>query len=300
MTKNLSVIVDPVPSENYPTTFKVESTPIPDINDDEVLISMQKVGICGSDVHYWTHGKIGDFVVKKPMILGHEAAGKIEKVGKNVTHLKIGDRVAIEPGYPVENDEFSKTGRYNLSPVFFCATPPDDGCLSNFYKHKADYCYKLPDNMTYEEGAFCEPLSVGIHACRRGNVTLGCDVLILGAGPIGLVNVLVAKSMGAANIVVVDINEDRLKLAEKIGANGVYVPSKEMKPRDQAVKLINQLFDGREPSVCIECTGVESCLQLAVFSCKRAGTVVAVGMSKEEVNFPILLLVSKKRIESYI
>merc|ERR1711937_424046 len=221
--QNPSIVVTPKPSDGYPMTLQVVDKPVPEPKDDEVLLDMQKVGICGSDVHYWTHGRIGDFVVDNEMILGHEAAAKVIKLGKDVTNLKVGDRVAIEPGYPTVNDDYPKTGRYNLSPVFFCATPPDDGCLSRFYTHKAAFCYKLPDNMSYEEGAFCEPLSVGIHACRRGNVTLGCDVLILGAGPIGLVNVLVAKSMGAANIVVVDINEERLKLAKKIGASGTYV-----------------------------------------------------------------------------
>lgn len=129
------------------------------ISQTQVLLEMGSVGICGSDVHYWTWGRIGDFIVKEPMILGHEASGKVVKVGKNVTNLKLGDRVAIEPGYPLVEDEYYKTGRYNLSDVFFCATPPDDGCLMKYYAHRATWCHKIPDNMTYEEAAFIEPLS---------------------------------------------------------------------------------------------------------------------------------------------
>ncbi|MGH0171989.1 UNVERIFIED_CONTAM: hypothetical protein FKN15_062529 [Acipenser sinensis] len=149
----------------------------------EVLLRMHSVGICGSDVHYWQHGRIGDFVLKKPMVLGHEASGQVLKVGSAVEHLKPGDRVAIEPGVPREIDEFCKNGRYNLSPtIFFCATPPDDGNLCRYYVHNGNFCYKLPDNVTYEEGALIEPLSVGIHACRRAGVTLGSTVFVCGAG----------------------------------------------------------------------------------------------------------------------
>jgi len=285
--KNPAVVVTPgKPQGEFPTTLAVIDTPVPEIGDDDVLISMQQVGICGSDVHYWTHGAIGDFVVEKPMILGHEAAGKIVSCGKNVTHLKAGDRVCIEPGYPTVQDDFAKTGRYNLSPVFFCATPPDDGCLSRFYKHKGAFCYKLPENMSYEEGAFIEPLSVGIHSCRRGGVSLGKNVLIMGAGPIGLVNLLVAKSMGASKVVVVDLNESRLKLATDIGATGTIVSKIGDDPKDLA-KRVHELI-GDAPDVTIECTGAESCIQTAVYATKSGGCAVMVGMGKEEVKFPIL------------
>jgi len=283
--QNPAVTVTPTPANGYPTTLHIVDTPIPTISDDEVLISMQQVGICGSDVHYWTHGGIGDFIVKKPMILGHEAAGKVIKIGKNVTNLKEGDRICIEPGYPIENDNFSKTGRYNLSPVFFCATPPDDGCLSRFYKHKAAFCYKLPDNMSYEEGAFIEPLSVGIHSCRRGGVSLGKNVLILGAGPIGLVNLQVAKTMGASKVLVIDLNENRLELAEKCGALTLKTVIGE-DPKVLAVRIEKCLGD--MPDVSIECTGAESCVQTAVYATKSGGCAVMVGMGKDMCSFPLL------------
>lgn len=183
---------------------------------------MDKVGICGSDVHYWVNGRIGDFVVTKPMVLGHEAAGVVQEVGKGVTHLKagcisyafcknliliflfiLGDRVAIEPGVPCRTCDYCKGGRYNLClEMAFCATPPFDGNLARFYTHAADFCYKLPDHMTMEEGALLEPLSVAVHACRRAGVTIGQKILICGAGPIGLVCLLTAKAMGASTVII--------------------------------------------------------------------------------------------------
>nr|KAF6388998.1 sorbitol dehydrogenase [Myotis myotis] len=214
--ENLSLVV------HGPGDLRLENYPIPEPGPNEVLLKMHSVGICGSDVHYWQHGRIGDFIVKKPMVLGHEASGTVVKVGSLVKHLQQGDRVAIEPGAPREIDEFCKIGRYNLSPtIFFCATPPDDGNLCRFYKHDANFCYKLPDNVTFEEGALIEPLSVGIHTCRRAGVTLGNKVFVCGAGPIGLVNLLVAKAMGAAQVVVTDLSASRLAKAKEAGADFV-------------------------------------------------------------------------------
>merc|ERR1712021_254480 len=174
--KNPAVVVALKEGGEFKCDLRIEERPIPKHKDDEVLLEMGSVGICGSDVHYWTWGRIGDFVVKEPMILGHEASGKVVKVGKNVTNLKLGDRVAIEPGYPLVEDEYYKTGPYN---------------------------------MTYEEAAFIEPLSVGIHACRRAGVTLGHTILITGCGPIGLVSLLAAKAMGASRVVMTDMIERR-------------------------------------------------------------------------------------------
>ena len=197
--------------------IRLEQTPIPSPGEDEVLLRMDSVGICGSDVHYWTHGAIGDFIVRAPMILGHEAAGIVEECGKNVKHLKPGDRVAIEPGVPCRRCDYCKEGRYNLCPdIQFCATPPVHGNLCRYYKQAADFCFKLPDHMSLEEGALMEPLAVGVHACQRAGVALGKTALVCGAGPIGLVNLLTAKAMGASEVVVTDISEERLKVITNI------------------------------------------------------------------------------------
>lgn len=225
---------------------------------------MDCVGICGSDVHYLVHGRIGDFVLTKPMVIGHEAAGVVAKVGAKVKHLKVGDRCAIEPGVPCYKCEFCKTGKYNLCPdMVFCATPPYDGNLCRYYKHAADFCFKLPDHVTMEEGALLEPLSVGVHACRRAGVGLGSNVLILGAGPIGLVTLLVAKSMGASEVVITDLVQQRLDVAKELGATHTLLMNKDDSALDSA-KKVEQLL-GVQPDKSIDCCGAESTISLAIY-----------------------------------
>ncbi|OPJ85904.1 sorbitol dehydrogenase isoform X2 [Patagioenas fasciata] len=263
-----------------------ENRPIPEPGPNEVLLRMHSVGICGSDVHYWQHGRIGDFVVKNPMVLGHEASGTVIKVGSGVTHLKPGDRVAIEPGVPREMDEFCKTGRYNLSPtIFFCATPPDDGNLCRYYKHNASYCYKLPDNVTFEEGALIEPLSVGIHTCKRAGVTLGSKVFVSGSGPIGLVNVLVAKMMGAAAVVITDLSASRLEKAKEVGADFTIQVTTET-PQEVASKV--EALLGCMPEITVECTGVQACIQAGIYATRSGGTLVLVGLGPGMVTVPMV------------
>jgi len=260
--------------------------PKPTPGKNQVLIRMQKVGICGSDVHYWTNGAIGDFVVRAPMILGHESSGIVDEVGEGVTHLQPGDRVAIEPGVPCRYCAFCKEGRYNLCPdIAFCATPPFDGSLARFYAHAADFCYKLPDHVTLEEGALLEPLSVAVHACKRAGVTLGAQVLICGAGPIGLVNLLTAKAMGAERVCITDISENRLEMAQKLGADFVV----HVKTRD-AQQVADQVHAalGCSPTISIECSGAEPSLQTAIYATRSGGTVVLVGLGAPNATLPIV------------
>jgi len=292
--QNPSVVVSPIPTGDFKAKLTIEDRPIPDqINDDEVLLKMKQVGICGSDVHYWTHGGIGRFQLEKPMVLGHEAAGVVLKVGKNVTNVKEGDRVAIEPGYNKDNDEFAKSGKYNLSPsIYFCATPPDDGCLSKFYKHPASFCYKIPDSMSFEEGAMIEPLSVGIHACRRGGVGLASNVLIMGAGTMGQVNALIAKAMGAAKIIVVDINENRLSIAKSMGATDTVLTFIGEEPMDLSKKILEKF--GTAPEVTIECSGAESSIQAAVYATRAGGIIMTVGRGKNITGVPLNFASSKE------
>ncbi|KAK0181491.1 hypothetical protein PV327_003770 [Microctonus hyperodae] len=267
--------------------IRLEQTPIEEPSDNEVLLEMACVGICGSDVHYLVNGRIGDFIVKKPMIIGHESSGKVAKLGKNVKNLKVGDRVAIEPGVSCRTCQFCKEGRYNLcKDMVFCATPPVHGSLRRYFKHAADFCYKLPDHMSYEEGALLEPLSVGVHACKRANIGIGSKVLILGAGPIGLVSLLVAKAMGATVVAITDMVERRLILAKQLGADKVVLIDKNMK-EDETVKLIHNIFDG-EPDKTIEATGAESSVRLAILATKSGGCSVLVGMGAPEVQVPLI------------
>jgi L-iditol 2-dehydrogenase len=267
--------------------LQLQNRPIPEPKDNEVQLRMGAVGICGSDVHYLVHGRIGDFVVKAPMILGHEAAGVVSKVGKDVTTLKVGDRVAVEPGVPCRYCDYCKSGRYNLChDIVFCATPPYDGNLSRYYCHAADFCYKLPDHVTLEEGALLEPLSVGVHACRRAGVTLGDTVLICGAGPIGLVNLLVARSLGASKIILTDIAQNRLDKAKELGADYVV----KINPTDSAADQAKTVQDtlGQSPDVTIECSGAESSIKLSILATRSGGVVVLVGLGPPEVKVPIV------------
>lgn len=274
--------------------IRLEQTPIEEPGENEVLIEMACVGICGSDVHYLVHGKIGDFVVRKPMIIGHESAGVVAKLGKGVTHLKVGDRVAIEPGVPCRTCKFCKSGRYNLcKDVVFCATPPAHGNLRRYYKHAADFCFKLPDNVSLEEGAMMEPLSVGVHACKRANIGIGSTVLILGAGPIGLVSLLAAKAMGARKIVITDLMQQRLTMAKKLGADETLLLSKDNYNEAETVKKIHELF-GEEPDKTIDACGAEAMIRLAIFATKTGGVAVFVGHGPSEVKVPLVNAVCRE------
>nr|XP_039252292.1 sorbitol dehydrogenase-like [Styela clava] len=284
--ENLSVVLYKRREEKPQCDIVLENRPVREPADDEVVLKMNSVGICGSDVHYWLNGRIGDFIMKEPMVIGHEAAGTVVRCGKDVKHLKPGDRVAIEPGYPLCSDEFSKSGRYNLSPVYFCATPPDHGNLQRFYTHKGSFCHKLPDNVSFEEGALIEPLSVGIHACRRAQIGLGHRVLICGAGPIGLVSLLSAKAMGAASIVVTDLSSNRLDKAKELGANFTYQIKLDEKPQDVAKKIEEML--GGMPDRTIECTGAESAVQTGIYATKSGGCLLLVGMGPQNVTVPLV------------
>ncbi|XP_026678337.1 sorbitol dehydrogenase-like isoform X2 [Diaphorina citri] len=244
--------------------LRMEQKPIEDPDDHEVLLEMHCVGICGSDVHYLTHGQIGDFRLSDPMIVGHEASGIVSKVGAKVKHLKVGDRVAIEPGVPCRTCTYCKEGRYNLCrQIFFCATPPDHGNLSRYYRHAADFCHKLPDHVSLEEGALLEPLSVGVHACRRAGVTLGSKVLITGAGPIGLVTLLTARALGASRVVITDILEHKLKTAKEMGADATVLIDRNHSLEEISTHII-ELLQGEQPDKTIDCSGIESTIKLGM------------------------------------
>lgn len=274
--------------------LRLEKRPIPEPKKGEVQLRMQKVGICGSDVHYWQEGRIGDrFVVTAPMLLGHECSGVVTKVGEGVTHLKLGDRVAIEPHGVCSKCDQCKTGRYNLCPnVFFLATPPDSGALAQYHVHGADFVFKLPDNVSFEEGALIEPLSVGIHACRRARVSFGHKVLVTGAGPIGLCAMLSAKAFGAASVCVTDIDDVRLQFAKKVGATHILKIEKDSTEQEMAEKVAQVLGDA--PDRTIECSGAQFSVNLGVYATKPGGVFVIVGHGPSKVEFPVVSLVTKE------
>ena len=186
-----------------------------EVDSNEVKIKMHTVGICGSDVHYYTHGKIGPFIVNKPMVLGHEGSGTIIEVGSNVSNLNIGDRVCIEPGVPdIYSKEYMK-GLYNLDPkLTFWATPPDHGCLTPEVVFPSNFVFKLPDNVSYAEGAMIEPLAVGLQAAEKANIIPGETALVMGCGPIGLVIALTALAGGCSKVFIADIVSEKLRMCE--------------------------------------------------------------------------------------
>ena len=264
---------------------------IPGIKDDEVLVKVEYVGVCGSDLHYYEQGRIGDVRVQFPFILGHEAAGEVVKLGKNVTHLKIGDKVALEPGKTCGHCEFCKTGRYNLCPeVEFFATPPYDGVFQEYAAHRADLCFKLPENVSTMEGALIEPLAVGFHASNQGGAHLGQTAVVMGAGCIGLVTMMALRAEGVDKIYVVDVIEKRLQKAKELGATEV-INGKEK----DAVEEVLRLTGGAGSDLVLETAGTDITANQAVRMAKKGSTIVMVGYSASgEITLPMSLALDKE------
>lgn len=265
--------------------------PVPEIAPHEVLVEIDVVGICGSDAHYYTHGNIGDFVVKGDFILGHETAGVVSAIGSDVKSLKVGDRVALEPGVVCGKCEQCLSGKYNLCEhVEFFATPPYHGVFANYVKHPENLCFKLPDNVSNMEGALVEPLAVGLHAAAQGDVKLGDTVVVFGAGCIGLVTLLACKARGASKVIVVDIIEKRLEFAKNIGADHVINAKSE-----DVLSVINKLTDGKGAHVVIETAGSAITVAQTADVVKTGGVIVLVGMTvKAETSFDFMKLMGKE------
>ncbi len=269
--------------------FTERDIPVP--KDDEVLVKLEYVGICGSDLHYYESGAIGDYVVKPPFVLGHEPGGVVVEVGKNVSHLKVGDRVALEPGKTCGHCEFCKEGKYNLCPdVIFFATPPVDGVFQEYVAHEADLCFKLPDNVSTLEGALIEPLAVGFHAAIQGDAHLGQKAVVMGSGCIGLVSMMALKARGVSEVYVVDIMEKRLDKAMELGADGVINGAKE-----DVVSKVMELTGGKGADLVIETAGTEITTRQAISLTKKGSTIVLVGYSKSgEMTLPMSLALDKE------
>jgi L-iditol 2-dehydrogenase len=259
--------------------MEIRDIEIPVPKEKEVIVKLEYVGICGSDVHYLEHGKIGDFIVEGDFILGHECAGTVVEIGQGVETLKVGDRVALEPGVTCGQCEFCKTGRYNLCPdVKFLATPPYHGCLMNYIAFPENMAFKLPDSISTKEGALVEPLAVGMHAANMGDVKLGDSVVILGSGCIGLVTLLACKAHGATDITVVDVIPKRLEYAKKLGATRV------INALETDVIAEVEKFTGKKGvDVVIETAGSERTISQTPYLIKNGGCVVLVGMAPKDI-----------------
>ncbi|OAY69677.1 sorbitol dehydrogenase [Ananas comosus] len=268
-------------------TLKIQPFDLPPLGPHDVRVRMKAVGICGSDVHYLKHMRCAHFIVKEPMVIGHECAGVIEEVGSEVKSLVVGDRVALEPGISCWRCKHCKGGRYNLcTDMKFFATPPVHGSLANQVVHPADLCFKLPDNVSLEEGAMCEPLSVGIHACRRAEIGPEKNVLIMGAGPIGLVTMLAARAFGAPRIIIVDVDEYRLSVAKSLGADDVVKVSTSMQDVDEDVVRIQEVM-GAEVDVSFDCAGLSKTMSTALSATRAGGKVCLIGMGHNEMTVPL-------------
>ncbi|RJE87456.1 NAD(P)-dependent alcohol dehydrogenase [Paenibacillus sp. 1011MAR3C5] len=251
-----------------------EQKPIPQVKDDDVLIRLDYVGICGSDMHLFENGFIGEKHVTEPIVLGHEPGGVVEAVGKNVTELKPGDRVAVEPGIPCYRCDYCKSGKYNLCPkvYFYASLPVLEGCFAEYIAHPADLCFKLPDNVSTMEGAMMEPLAVGMHAALQSGAQVGASAVILGAGAIGLLTMLSLKSMGVHDITVVDLVQNRLDKAKQLGCAHT-VNASEINAIDTVMALTN----GEGADYVFETAGSEATILQSAKLTKRGGTIVLVG-----------------------
>lgn len=271
----------------------IKEIPVPEIGKKEVLVSLEYVGICGSDVHYFHNGCCGSYKVdlSEDYMLGHECAGTIVKVGEEVERLKVGDRVALEPGITCGECEQCKSGHYNLCPdVVFLATPPVQGCNEEYIAFPENMCFKLPDNVSTKEGALIEPLSVGFYASEQGGVKTGDTVVILGSGCIGLVTLLACKAHGAGKIIVADLVESRLQKAIELGATEVINSGKE-----DALKKIEELTNGRGADVVFETAGSPVTIAQTPFIVRRGGTITLVGISaKEEITYNFAQIMDKE------
>ncbi len=264
---------------------------IPQPADNEVLVKLEYVGICGSDMHYYETGRIGDYIVEPPFVLGHEPGGVVVEVGKDVKHLKVGDRVALEPGKTCGHCEFCREGKYNLCPdVIFFATPPVDGVFQEYVAHEADLCFKLPENVSTMEGALIEPLAVGFHAANQGGAHAGQTAVVFGSGCIGLVSMMALKAEGVSKVYVVDIMQKRLDKALELGATGV-INSAET----DVMKEIDRLTEGRGVDLVIETAGVEATTRQAIHIARKGANIVLVGYSKSgEMTLPLSLALDKE------
>ncbi|CAH1651365.1 NAD(P)-dependent alcohol dehydrogenase [Chelatococcus asaccharovorans] len=261
----------------------------------EVKIRLNTVGICGSDVHYYTHGRIGPFVVEAPMVLGHEAAGTVVAVGEDVTGLKQGDRVSMEPGIPDPHSRASRLGIYNVDPaVTFWATPPVHGVIRPFVVHPANFTFRIPDHVSFAEAALVEPFAVGMQAAAKARIRPGDTAVVIGAGPIGIMVAIAALAGGCARAVVADFAQPKLDIAASY--DGVIpVNVRESNLQEEVARLT----DGWGADVVFECSGAAAVWSDIAALPRPCGTIVAVGLPIDPVPFDIAGLSTRElRVET--
>ncbi len=256
----------------------IEEMAVPIPASDQVLVRIKSVGVCGSDVHYFVEGRIGDYVVEPPFILGHECSGEVVEVGEDVTSLQPGDRVTMEPGIPCGRCQSCLSGRYNLCPdVVFWATPPVNGVFCEYVVHPACFTFPLSDKVSYEEGALVEPLAVGMYSAKRACAEPGQSAVVLGSGPIGLVTLQALRACGVMRVVAVDLVELRLEKARELGASLVLNGKK-----DDVIKMIMDYTAGRGADMVFETAGSVITTQLTAGLAARGGKIILVGLPSQD------------------
>ena len=261
----------------------------------DVRVAIHTVGICGSDVHYYRHGRIGPFVVREPMVLGHEAAGTVVEVGSEVTALEVNDRVTMEPGIPDPDSRAARLGLYNLDPaVRFWATPPVHGVLRPTVVHPAAFTFRIPERISFAEAAMVEPLAVGMHAAAKARIVPGDVAVVLGAGPIGMVTALAALAGGCSRIVIADVVAAKLELAAALGP---VVPV--LAGRESPGEVARTLTGGWGADIVFECSGAAAAAAAVVEPLRPGGCAVLVGMPGEPVAFDVVAAqVKEARVET--
>lgn len=260
--------------------LSLETRPVPTPGPSEVLVEVAAVGVCGSDVHYYRHGRISHCVVTGPLVLGHEVSGTIVGVGAGVDPDRRGRRVAVEPQRPCRRCRLCRTGRYNLCPrMEFFATPPFDGAFCEYVTIDEDMAYEIPDSLSDEAGALLEPLSVAIAALRKAGTGPGSSVLIAGAGPVGMLCAQTARAFGATRVVVTDPSPSRRRQAQRFGA------TEALDPAATDVAALHPQVDS-----FVDASGAPAAITGGIRAVGPAGTVVLVGMGNDEATLPISYL----------
>ncbi|MBO9608642.1 MAG: NAD(P)-dependent alcohol dehydrogenase [Paenibacillaceae bacterium] len=270
-----------------PYRITLEERPLPAVGDDEVLIKVMAVGVCGSDLHYFEHGRVGPYVVERPIVLGHECAGIVAACGASASGFRVGDRVAVEPGATCGRCAACRSGRYNLCPhVRFLATPPYDGAFVQYMAMRRDCVFKIPDHLSFEAAALNEPFSVGIHAATRTGLQPGSTLAVMGVGPVGLMAIVAGKAFGAREIIAADLEPIRLEAARKLGATHTI----NVRERD-TVEAVRAMTGGSGVDVAFETAGSPRALQNALASLRRGGKLAVVGLPAQDeiaLNIPFI------------
>jgi D-xylulose reductase len=265
------------------------------LGSHDVRITLHTVGVCGSDVHYYETGAIGQFVVREPMVLGHEASGTIVEIGSEVKSLHEGDRVCMEPGIPDPNSKATRLGIYNLDPaVRFWATPPVHGVLRSTVIHPEAFTFRLPDSVSFAEGAMVEPLAVGMHAANKAQIKPGDVAVVIGAGPIGMVTLLAALAGGCSHVIITDVQQPKLDLAASLGPVTPVNVAKE-----SLTDVVMKMTDGWGADIVFEASGNAKAASNAIEPLCPAGRIVFIGIPGQPIAFDISAAqVKEARIEN--